>query len=886
MYKYFLFFFILDLIKSQNILNLINNYGGFIDYENSRNIFRSIVFNIIGEEDDFMNDLNLTNQCRDQLEESFFQYRMSMSISSYPYYKKLFFHSSLDKNDLSSYYDCINDKIDSYIGYYYIQNFTYLTLLIDDNKSLYDLLTTNSGTSSYLIGLCFIDNCSLNDYELIIKKGMEYINLYKFNNSNNYSNISNNTNINDNNNDNPEIKIYILNNNIKSKGFIKFLEILPFIIILIHIFFTIFSSIPIFIYKLILKLLYCKKLKKSSHSKNHNLIKSKQNKNKKGNNRTKSIENEKKEKSLSLKSGNDNIIKSLDLLYNITNNYSFLTEFKKQNEITNDGGLSYINGIKGISMIFFLFGCVYSGLYSSFKTEKNSENFYSQLNNIFFSIYYVGIKFAPKLLICTSGFSLFYKFICFLDGKVDNEREIMRQKEESIFGGKEIKDIKNNSSELNDSYSSFQKNSKEKLYDSYMISTKYIFIFLGLQSHKYIIYLLFTFFILYSLDWIVYLLQTDGPMWQFFNQRVINSAKNIKYLFPLFLGYKSYFIPYIRPDKENILHYFYLVFQEIIYFLITTLIIFIGFKKNLRIDIFFQITFFILISFRIIYYFIAIGLDDKDYFGLNEWGRFYTSLLYDYPFYIIGIHYGMINYVIQKGYSVKDLINKNKNYLISSSKILNASKKKNKKNLYIISFISSIFIILNIFIQQIIIYIIRIFKSSNLQLNMEVYKKDFTSQIIMLIDSDIFVIAINLIALCMYLKGDNLINNILCHSIWSILNRFYFSYILLINPIILYLLYINETKILFNISNCLFYSIICGILVFFTSIFFYIIFELPLKKLIRFWIKMNDKGVYKERLSNLEATYSYCDDDNLLDSATASITDYNDENEEEEDDEY
>ena len=60
-------------------------------------------------------------------------------------------------------------------------------------------------------------------------------------------------------------------------------------------------------------------------------------------------------------------------------------ELKKQNEITNDGGLSYINGIKGIAMIFYLFGSVYSNLYSSIITEQNNAEFYSHLNNVFFS---------------------------------------------------------------------------------------------------------------------------------------------------------------------------------------------------------------------------------------------------------------------------------------------------------------------------------------------------------------------------------------------------------------------------------------------------------------------------------------------------------------------
>ena len=164
------------------------------------------------------------------------------------------------------------------------------------------------------------------------------------------------------------------------------------------------------------------------------------------------------------------------------------------------------------------------------------------------------------------------------------------------------------------------------------------------------------------------------------------------------------------------------------------------------------------------------------------------------------------------------------------------------------------------------------------------YKKNVISQILMLIDADIYVFAINSMALSLYIKKDNLINDILSHNFWSIFNRFYFSYILIVNPIILYILYANETKIIFNISNCLLYSFIYGILIFPISILVYIIFELPLKKIINFWINLGEKKDIKGRLSHLGATYSYSQDQNFIDSATVSITDYVVDEEENEED--
>ena len=205
-----------------------------------------------------------------------------------------------------------------------------------------------------------------------------------------------------------------------------------------------------------------------------------------------------------------------------------------------------------------------------------------------------------------------------------------------------------------------------------------------MQFHKYIIFILFFCFILFSLNRIMLLIENPMTIWNFFNEKMINSVKKTKFLLlPFLIGYKSYLIPSISPKDENILDYFYLVFQEIIYFLFTSLIIFIGYKRNLRIDRYFKFIFIILFIARIIFY-CQNNLDNKDYFGYQEYGKFYTSIIYDYTFYIIGIHFGMINYVIQKGYSFRECNRQNKLYLIHSLRVLKTTKRKSKKYLYII----------------------------------------------------------------------------------------------------------------------------------------------------------------------------------------------------------
>jgi len=94
-----------------------------------------------------------------------------------------------------------------------IRNFTYLAILIDDDKSLYEMLIDNNNTSSYIKGVCFIDGCNKDEYKVILEKGMEYLNLVK---QSNYYNKTSNTI------QKHELKIYMINENNKSEGFIKF----------------------------------------------------------------------------------------------------------------------------------------------------------------------------------------------------------------------------------------------------------------------------------------------------------------------------------------------------------------------------------------------------------------------------------------------------------------------------------------------------------------------------------------------------------------------------------------------------------------------------------------------------------------------------------------
>ena len=241
----------------------------------------------------------------------------------------------------------------------------------------------------------------------------------------------------------------------------------------------------------------------------------------------------------------------------------------------------------------------------------------------------------------------------------------------------------------------------DKCKDKAILSYKCLFNFYLKQLNKYIIYILFLCFFIFSLNKTVILFKSENtPLWNFFNEKMIKPSKEVYYLLPLLLGIKSYFIPLLSNNDEiNLLDYLYLPFQEIIFFIITSFIIFLGYRNNFKMDRLFKAIGILIFIFRNIYYWIY-HLDNKDYFNFHEFGKFFNSMMYNYNFYIIGIFFGMINYILQKGYAERDTELDEKIYLFTTTKILKSIKRKKRKTLNIISIINMLIIIILSFFQQ------------------------------------------------------------------------------------------------------------------------------------------------------------------------------------------
>ena len=778
--------------------------------------------------------------------------------TDFSFFEIIYLSSSLNKNDINTYKTCIN--YNESIGN---EKLIYLTALVNQKKSLYDVLTMKETKSEYLTGICFMKGCKEEDYQQLLLNVMNKVFDTNNVNNNNDTNITiseNDTIINKTNKfSEDDIKIYIFDNNKKDSIIITILELLPFIFISIYIFIALIYS---FEENIIISIfaIFCCKRNQLKNIKTRTTI-SRNSKLKNDKNQFSPNEIATRMPSIStIKSNVDNFQKTLDILFNIEINFTSLSSYQKGNQLSNNTGSSYINGLKGIFMIFLLFGNVYMALYGCFATEKNKKNFYLQLKNFLFFLFYIGIRYAPKMLLCAGGFSLFFKFMFFLDGKMDDEIEIIKQNEE---GNKEL----NSSSSSNRFFNKLKKNKEKPI-----LSYKYLFEFYWKQMNKYMIYILFLCFFIFSFNKTVSLIRIDHtPLWEYFNEKMLESSKKYYYLLPLLIGFKSHLIPVISNNEEiNLLDYFYLPFQEIFYFLITSFIIFIGYRNNYKIDRFFKVIGVIIFIYRIFYY-SRNHLDNKDYFNYNEYGKFYNSILYNYNFHIIGIIFGMINYVLLKGYSKGDLIYE-KIYLLSAFKFLGFIKRKRRKSVNCFIIICFLIIIIPItFFQQIIASCYGDNEEEIIN-----YKNNIFSQIILFFDADLFVLLSYLMAFYEYIKGENKLNNFLCLNFWTIFNNFYFTYIMLINPVILYIIYTTDTKIIFNLSHCFLYTFICGILVVIITILMYSIFELPFKKFIQHLMPTRENSM-KSRLTTIENNQ-----DNFMDNVTASITDMIDDGEEEE----
>ena len=595
-------------------------------------------------------------------------------------------------------------------------------------------------------------------------------------------------------------------------------------------------------------------------------------------------------KELSIKKIMPKWYRLLNEYFNLVKNGSELFSFSLNQTNFNDfNGITYIKGILGLSMFLNIFGLTFFILSNLPTKILGTYQFYYSVNNLFYILAFVGLRYCPRIIFSCNGYTLIYKFLNFIE------------------------------------------------HDPNFCFFK----FLILQSYKFILLIFVSLYLRFCLYYIDVIFDNiRNPMREIFHNQL--EEHSIKYFYYLL----SFLFYNIKDDElftnESVfIQYLYLPINEIFLFIYGIALISIGYKFKLRFDIIIIISFILVYLFKLaifIFFMHERKIYSTLYFFLHGYGVLMLNPIFNLPSFLVGMYFGLVNFTIQRGvnniskdekykeyelldYDKQDMnqkripseekkrfykiINNNdlednklsriltfsrnqssifevENYVVKSEKsnisFDSEDEKSQKENLdintrwdkreinnnilitmpflkstvdftnfhrrnqdkIILKIILVIFFVLLIFFISVRYIFIHIYITKDIKpdanisdtLSFEKIIPNYFLNILYVIDIEIVVIIINWICFYLYFKGGQ-INDFLNHIYWSFFIKSYFSYALVSSPVILYIFYQSETVIAVTIFNILLYSLISCFFVFLVVIIFYSFYEYPLRKIFK-----------------------------------------------------
>ena len=853
------------IIKNKNISLLYDNYKDINsidpDEKEESESLRGRLVRILVNELAYINitqkNANISEKCLELINRTLFGYKEDGNISylnSSYYMVKLFDDSSKNRNSLGSYDQCMKKKYKFNKLYFNEDNLntTFVVLTVDktkivskernesDSNEVGSEYETDIEFNYYLIGLCFPQGysnasyCTDDDYKNLV--------IYINHNLGNFLKI-----------EGAEIEAFSLRKKAdkteKKSIFLQIICMIPFILFLIQAIFIVFRRC---IKNTIIKYYLKNKENRENNEEKENdysiddsiddeddddrpsYLIDKDNNNPQKNNKIKIILN---------------IINCFNFLENENELFNFTLTSTKYN---NDSGLSNVRGINGVSLFFMLFGSTFMNLYnapSKIYTPYHIENFFNEKISSFVMI---GVRYAPRIILSCSGYLLIYKYISYLD------RNIM--------------------------------NNSARIWPSFLTFILY-------QSHKYILLILVLLFQRYSLYHLYNKIIGETPSWKNYHLKILDKPGDFCFYFSFTL-LKS-FTPCddeIFRRGNNLLDYFWLPFNEMIFFLLGVILITIGFQKKYRIDKFILSLILIVFLIKIIFSYVVHFYFEINhsyavkyyypaaYYVFFNYGGFMIHPLFNFPYYLIGMYFGLVNYTIQKGiFSLnktniynfeetplsdkKDIENEFSNeesdkeneeeetrnelcqevmkmpFLIGPITFVQWTRKIKLKYLVILIFIF-IFIFIFGFV-GIYYYVYHYYKEDNSVYMLDVYN-NFILNLVYRIDIEIVVFFVHFGAFVIFLKANNFAAIFLSHVAWTMLSKPYFSFILIYNSVLLFIFYHNETLIELNMVNIILYFLIGGAITFIFTSLFYILYELPYKRVVHLLISLYNERKEKD----------------------------------------
>ena len=746
---------------------------------------------------------NVTNECKNLLIKYF-------SESDNLYIYKMIKDSSHSITKIGSYYNCKNSI------YYSPKNSSKSTENLNLTYILFYIPEFQS-ERSYLFGGCFPSGCNKTDYFYFLKS------------FNDFSGIINSDDL-------ERIEVYETDSKISfNESFI--IGICALIILICIFIFNIFNEIPIILFKRFFALIRC----------NYDL----------------------------------STLEDLKNTFNLSENIVELMPVEDKNihskNINNDNGIPFIKGFRGIVILLYILGNTMKSLYLFPVKENENKHF----NTFSFSMLFFIVRASRNILISISAFLLCYKIMCYFDKEIEkidaeeedyidsfepidtikvknpnNENLYYEKMDQDMYDERFIRDLKPNNKKFgnfsyieNDLTENFFSDSSKNIGDGLesivllnnlasnirlykkLPFSSFIRFFLR-HLYKYFLFIEFLLIMRYGYYNIVSYLFNKGPLWNFLKQSFIDKESIFHLLGSLFFFYP--FIPSLNDLSYNTND---IIILEFSFFIFGSFIIFLAFKKNYRLDkfIIFSLIAQIIIKLSIFFYIWFIVIGDKKYedsdkfypskdFITKEWSFIRNNQFYNFGCYSIGIFFGLVNYIIQK--SIKEDKIKYKSYLKIPFLYVKFLQRFPTLNMVVFFFVFFISFLLFGFSYM---FLFNLLKGED-SFGYKFYRNIFVN-IFYLFDVDTFIIFIFMSLTPYILDGDNVLISILKNEYWNILNRPYFIFILIMPGIITNLLYQTETKYNFQIFSVFFYwsnNLIFGMGI---CALFYVLFEVPLKKL-------------------------------------------------------
>jgi hypothetical protein len=180
----------------------------------------------------------------------------------------------------------------------------------------------------------------------------------------------------------------------------------------------------------------------------------------------------------------------------------------------------------------------------------------------------------------------------------------------------------------------------------------------------------------------------DLPIWSFFHNIFMEQESNYIFknkwytLLADLLGYKHFLINHTKLIEKDLIDYFWIPFNDIFCFFFGIILITIGYKYKLRIDIFILILIPLTLLGKVVFSYIMTSekFYSTLYYYLFDYGKFMTNPLFNLPYFLIGLYFGLMNYALQNG-----IMNKNDSSIyskIGSFSFLSNSESEEKGDVF------------------------------------------------------------------------------------------------------------------------------------------------------------------------------------------------------------